>query len=345
MDVDRLNSLYSQAFGGVVPQIIKSKSSGGMDIRGQKSVSEESPQELLAEHLVTEARHESKNVILYDYLYTQLEEGVAASILSPKGLTRDNYRSLLEDAFLVKVKGTADIEDYERLIYSSEEFLTVMADIAWVSGSGAANVLRGVFETKLVELQQQARDTKGAERSSINSQITNLQHELKEYQDPEKLKKKLLSESGLGLEPGYMESVARLYRYFSPNNFEVTILPSEGSEGVVFRGILDKQLLRMQPEYLRVLYEGSVSKNWTMVGEITRFPTNNSTDENIGSSAEASSEQPLVDASPTLKDITRKLFKHLAEMEGKFFESNDRVEIRLRPLAIYQEVGIQVTTQ
>lgn len=338
MDVDRLNSLYSQAFGGVVPQIIKSKSSGGTDTKGQKIVSGESLQEILAEHLVTEARHESKNVILYDYLYTQLEDGVAASILKPDGLTQDNYSSLLENAFLIKVQGPAEIEDYQRFTYSSEHFFELMTDVAWVSQSGAAKTLLGLMEGQVEELQQQAKNSTGGERSRLNSQIADIQREVKEYQDPARLKKKLIAQMGWNVDPAFMESITRLFRHFSPDNFEVTILPSEGCEGVVFRGILDKRLLRVQPEYLRVLYEGSVNKKWTMVGEVTHFPNAKQPNESVGFVQPTS--QGTSENDPGLKDAMRAIFTSLDEMEGKFFESTKRVELRVRPLAIYQEVSM-----
>ncbi len=207
MDIDRLNSLYSQAFGGVVPQIIKSKSNQGTDTKRQKGIPEENQQELLAEHLVTEARHESKNVILYDYLYTQLEEGIAQSILKPEGLTQDNYGSLLKDAFLIRVQGPAEIEDYQRFTHSAEHFSELTSDVAWVSNSGAAKTLVCLMESQVEELHQQAKNSAGGERSRINSQIADIQRKLKEYEGPEKLKKKLVAQMGWGIDPTFMESI------------------------------------------------------------------------------------------------------------------------------------------
>ena len=344
MDVDRLNSLYSQAFGGVVPQIINSRSNQGTNTAEPKAVSEESPQELLTQRLVTEARHETKNVILYDYLYTQFEDGVAESILEPAGLTQSNFRSLLDGAFLIKVQGPAEIEDYQHFTHSSEHFFEITGDVAWVSQSGVAKSLMVLMESQVEELQQQARSSTGGERSRINAQIANMQRELKECQDPERLKKKLVAQMGLDIDPTFMESITRLFRHFSPDNFEVTILPSEGSEGVVFRGISDKDLLRIQPEYLRVLYGGSVNKKWTMVGEITHFPDAKPSDEGNVSTSEAALEETLEDDVPAMKDVMRTVFRRLDDMGGVFFDSKKRVELRIRPLAIYQEVSMKVTT-
>lgn len=188
MDVDRLNSLYSQASGGVVPQLLRSSSYERAGRKGQKKASE-SVQETLAQLLVTEARHETKDVILYDYLYTQFEDGIADSILEPQGLTRDNFVSLLGSAFLIKVEGKVEIEDYERLAHTSDRFIELASDIAWVSSSGTAKALASLMEIQVQELQQQAKNTTGGERSRLNSQITDLQREIKEYQDPEKLRK------------------------------------------------------------------------------------------------------------------------------------------------------------
>ncbi|MGI4791182.1 MAG: hypothetical protein ACRYFS_20325 [Janthinobacterium lividum] len=200
------------------------------------------------------------------------------------------------------------------------------------------------MENQIQELQQQAGNTTGGERSRLNSQIANLQRQVREYQDPEKLRNKLIVQMGLDIDSSFMQSITRLFRHFTPDNFEVTIMPSCGSEGVVFRGILDRRLLRIQPEYLRVLYEGSVTKKWTMVGEVTHLPNISRSNK---SSVGVSVEDTVLEEEPTqndasIKDVMRKVVKSLADMEGTFFESKERVEVRLRPLAIYQEIQIQV---
>ncbi len=300
---------------------------------------------MLAQRLVSEARHETKSVILYDYLYTQFEEGISASILKPQGLMRDNFVSVLKDAFLVKVEGNAEIEDYERLAFASEHFSANASDLAWVSGSGLAKLTTGLMQTQVQVLQEQAKNCAGGERSRINSEIANIQREIKENQDPTKLRSKLLDQMGFDIDPEFMQSIARLFRHYIPNNFEVTILPAQGSQEVVFRGILDKKLLRVQPEYLRVLYEGLVSKKWTMVGEVTYFPCTSSTTESVVDTVtELVVDEQSTQNDSAMKDALRKVFKSLATMEGTFFESKERVEVRLRPLAIYQENEIQVST-
>lgn len=344
MDVERLNSLYSQAFGGVIPQIVKSRTHEGTSEERQENVSEKTPQEMLTQRLVTEARHETKNVILYDYLYTQFGDGVAESILTPDNITQDNYRALLSEAFLIKVQGPAEIEDYQRFVTTSEKFSTITADIAWVSHSEAIKVAIELLEIKIQEFQEQVKSLTGGERTRVNSQIADAQRELKQYKDTENLKSRLAAQMGMGVDANMMESVARLFRYFTPDNFEVTISPDVGSKKIVYRGILDKRLLRVQPEYLRVLYEGSVNKKWTMVGEITHFPeTSQSQEETVPPSEIVQDEQTSKDGDAAMKDVTRNVFKSFAAMEGRFFESKKRVELRIRPLAIYQEVTIKVT--
>ena len=346
MDVERLNSLYSQVFGGVVPQILKSSKHEKTGEANTQEKEQESLQEVLTRTLVTAARHETKNVILYDYLYTQFEDGIADSILEPQGLTRSNFVSVLKSAFLVKVEGNVEIEDYERLAHTSERFLELASDIAWVSSSGAAKALAGLMELQVQELQQQAKNTTGRERERLNSQITDLQREVKEYQDPEKLRKKLVAQIGVDVDPGIMQGVARLFRHFTPNNFEVTILPSYGPKEIVFRGILDKQLLRVQPEYLRVLYEGTTTKKWTMVGEITHLPdTNQAVTNVVAPTDDVAPNEDTTQNNAAMKDALRGVFKSFANMENTFFKSEQRVEVRLRPLAIYQKSEIQVRTQ
>ncbi len=113
----------------------------------------------------------------------------------------------------------------------------------------------------------------------------------------------------------------------------------------MFRGILDRNLLRIQPEYLRVLYEGSVSKKWTMVGEITRFPNAKQLGGDTVPTPETVSEGTTGDEDVlAMKDVMRTVFRSLDEMGGVFFDSKKRVELRVRPLAIYQEIPMNVIT-
>lgn len=74
-----------------------------------------------------------------------------------------------------------------------------------------------------------------------------------------------------------------------------------------------------------------------MVGEITYFPETTFNSEEVSLSP---LEQEADNHSSGMKEALRVLIRQMFAMETKFYESTNRVEIRVRPLAIYQEVTI-----
>lgn len=128
MDGDRLNSLYSQVFEGVAEQIIKSRLHSEMQQNLQKGALTTGQ---VAEAQFGETKQSTESKVLYDYMYSQLESKIAENIVDPTGVNTENYRELLGNAFLIKVKGKAEIEDYNRIRLFANRFNQLAGKIAF----------------------------------------------------------------------------------------------------------------------------------------------------------------------------------------------------------------------
>lgn len=196
-----------------------------------------------------------------------MEDGLAGAILEPTGITRENHREILDNAFLVKVQGSAEIDDYKRLNYASGKFLDIVGATAYMTGSGAIKEAKVDLQAQIYELEQQVKSSTGVKRADTNTKLKEAQRNLKELEDPIKVKQRLVDSMGIGIEAEDMDNIVKVLSFFNPDNFEVTIIPDQGTEKVVFRGILDKELLRIQPDYLRALYAGAVEKSGLWSGK------------------------------------------------------------------------------
>ena len=175
-----------------------------------------------------------------------------------------------------------------------------------------------------------------------------------------------------------MLSNLRLFiEVFNPQGFDITIIPTDYNEPVVYRGILDKKWLRVQPGFLRSLYGAAVSSKWTMVGKVTYLPTQRDVEdtevderaEEIATSDEDSGEGHVIEMyarsgldeieteeaamvaegiqrnvideeNLSMRDPFRSMFEATQVFDQMFLESQERIEILVAPLAIYHEVTI-----
>ncbi len=109
IDKNRMYSLYSQLFEGVVESLVQSVSYS----------SEEQKKEKKLEETIIDASVKVKNVLLFDHIYNTLEEKMMPHILViDKTTTKDDIRP----TSIIKVSGYVTIEDYEHLSYLMGNF-------------------------------------------------------------------------------------------------------------------------------------------------------------------------------------------------------------------------------
>ena len=140
VDQGRLYSFYSQLNEGIAEQIFKSFIHGESSTAAQGSpdVKDE-----VIESQRTKALQRTESTILYDHMYEQLEDQLRTVIIDvseiPKEKSIDDkltddeighYLDTLKRAVMVKVVGSVEIEDYQRMDAFIEKANQLMVTIA-----------------------------------------------------------------------------------------------------------------------------------------------------------------------------------------------------------------------
>lgn len=109
IDKNRMYSLYSQLFEGVVESLVQSVSYSSEDQKKDRKL----------EETIIDASVKIKNVLLFDHIYNSLEEKMMPHILViDKTTTKDD----IKPTSIIKVSGYVTIEDYEHLSYLMGNF-------------------------------------------------------------------------------------------------------------------------------------------------------------------------------------------------------------------------------
>ena len=148
VDADRLYSLYSQVFEGVADRIVESYTAGFSTTDSQKGPPLQGSS---TEAQVAEVSRRTENKFLYDHMYSRLEKRLDSVITSATEVTSENFQSKLEQAFIVRVSGTAEIEDYDRLNMFMERFNELADAIAYSQLIGVRETLKAGWEGGIIK--------------------------------------------------------------------------------------------------------------------------------------------------------------------------------------------------
>ncbi len=369
VDNERVHSLYSQVFGGIADLVVKSHFNSINRQDTNSSIKQAFSPSL--ETNVLESSSQTENTVLHDELYRRLELKIKNSIVEIEDINANNFRSKLQNTFLIKIRGKAEIEDYERLAAFTKRFNKLAEAIVYsnIASDSTVNVL--LRKTELIEdLEDQLKCTNSGDKQN-KERITSELNIVKKFREPHLILRLLQQESGMRIDPQILDYYSDWFEFFHPKGFEITIMPLN-ADGVVFRGVLDRNELRLSPEYLRSLFGNYVDSEWVMVGQVTYLPDtvipeiadddqltidlNNSSDseQKTDSADETSVKDPLIpvlekikrnaknDNVASLRDPVNGLAKRAAYFDRMFFESAKRKEIIMRPLAIYREFDVEI---
>jgi hypothetical protein len=325
LDTDKLYSLYSQLFEGVVDRIVESSESGKATTDSQKAGPLKGKS---IDIRVAEVSIRTENKILYDHMYHRLEQRMGASIVSGAELNPASLREVLDKSFFVKATGSAEIEDSQRMEALLSKYNEVGAAIAYAfvstqTGDGVAK--------KQAEIQQIPDRN---QRKRAEAELRNLLSESRT--------KEVAAAMGLTQDEKLLSNLRLFTSLFHPNAFEVTIVPAGVANPVGFRGVLDKQWLRITPQHMNDLYGGYVEANWTMVGQVTHLPGEALPEPQ--STPESPVDQAGVTKSPpSMRDPSRAMFRASRTLERIFLESHERPEVIVSPIALYRAMEVPVS--
>ena len=324
VDVERLYSLYSQVFEGVADQIVQSYMDASSTTDTQKGA-------LLKggsiEAQVAEASRRTESKFLHDHMYNLFEAKIQDAILESPEIDPYNFREVLGQTFMIKVRGAAEIEDYNRLNLFLEKFNDI----------GEAIAYGGVISEEVGEAISNLEDTVG--QISDRNKRAKAKDRVGKHTDKRILARQRAKELGMHQDEQSLKNLNMFTDLFNREGFDVTIVPEGDAENVAFRGAIDKRWLRMQPELLRSLYGGYVESKWTMVGQVTHLPGVQL--PKLGAGQAIINEE---DPNPSMRDPYRNVFRSARVFERMFFESKERVEVVICPLAIYREIPLPATS-
>lgn len=115
---------------------------------------------------------------------------------------------------------------------------------------------------------------------------------------------------------------------FYNQSYEVNVC-SKKDPRLLYRGIINKDWLRMTPSIIRELYSDTPMMDWTMVGRITSIP-----------SLMSPPEIPTDDSNISIGDSYTNLLGACRDTEQTFTKSNKYKKIHIIPVAIYTETEI-----
>lgn len=335
IDVERLNSLYSQVFQGVVNSLVSTELNESEDAHTQKGGKDYSGSTLEAR--VAAASYKTESKLLHDHMYNLLENRIQNAIIEPINIDSSNCVDLLGQAFMIKIRGSAEIWDYERLKFIFENFNEIGLALSYITNfqhrQGYAQLLKNL-ENEIKEVK------KASNRKNEISQLQKQIDDLKKLLDPVEVAKN----ASLHFDESFLKSISSLTSTFYSGGLEVVIHPQGVSENILFRSVLDAQWLRISKEHLRALYAGQKAVNWIVVGQVTYVPNNDqfaskqvSIPTTLLNDSISKSDSEIAE---TVRDSYRNLVSAYYELEKSFYESKKLPEIIIHPIAIYRETTI-----
>jgi hypothetical protein len=282
--------------------------------------------------------------ILHDYLFNELEKKLETAI---KHVSGESISSIKEGT-LIKVTGTVEIDDIERMLQIMEKYNDLYAHMLIV---GKAN-----------ELQNQIWDLEDKLKTVSKHEAKKLEEELKtltpegQYRSQRK-----------GISQILIDSIKKFYHLLYENIFEIKIV-CPFDENIVFRGIINKDYLREKPELLYAKYGTRTQVNWTLVGHVTttynpayigeaiditlqnekdidaQATENKEPSQSLENSEEVtiseSNSSELKEVRNNLRDVFENLYTSLRGIEEHLVQPAERKTFVVTPLAIFQEISL-----
>lgn len=332
LDIDRLNSLYSQVFEGVARSITESI------VRHEQRTEETKGTPLSGrtlEEQMADASRQTRSKVLYDHMYNRLEAELQDAFEVPpklevnpnlpeveasdvEGVDLLEGQNFFENHELMRVTGYPVMLDYQEL----KQFTDYWEAIE--QGMGTADQEVG-HAARIENLREQVRNAPDRdERTRLKKEISKLEKEREAAFDNPNVSVETMEFIGTILEISYGDA------------FDVLINREQDSRMISFRGILNRKWLRLSSKRLKALYGGSApGVKWTMVGRLSYNPLA------VEASATARQQGALfLRQVANMRDTVRNTAKGLADFEDQTLRSADSIEFHLLPLAIYRETQI-----
>jgi hypothetical protein len=319
LDVPKLFSLYSQVFEGISEKIVEERITQLITGETQSSFIKQAESDSQA----LEASRRVESGILHDHMYNRLENKIEQTMIDASKIKNEEIQQKFLECPIIKISGRSEIEDYERLNILLDKFNEISSIIAYSMIAGNQEL-----QASINDLQTKLNSLSGKQKRHIENQL----NELKDS-------KKLAEKQGLAQDPTLLKNLKSFGEIFNPNGYDI-VITSNNLPDIHYRGVLNRNWLRIEPQLMRQLFGGQSEAPWSMVGTVTHIQ---GTFINLSKILENTALQQIqTDENPMMLDSYRLMFRQLRIIERMFIESKVYTEIIVSPIAIYREFQINI---
>ena len=312
LDEYKMYSISSQIFEGLTEYVVD------YSVEGKEEKEEQRGQvgsgRVLADIIRKETGTEERK-FLHDYSYTLFEKKL---IEDQKVIVidRDNIGekiSKIPDYDIIKVSGKMIFNDTKLIVETLKDFNKIGESITYITNHEDIKQHQKNAKESLTEIKDRNKRAIMKKRAENDIDI-----------------KKLAEETGLRLDPQFINDLSFMIDYGYKDQFEVQIpIKSENrkEENVIFSSILKRQLLKDKEDILVRKYSRKSEKEFTIFGMITQSEREMSTHNDPQDIAEFSH----------LKQALMNMTAQFSKLEDTYIGRLAN-EVIIDPIALYREM-------
>lgn len=326
LDIDRVRSIYAQASGGLTESVRELQQEFDSFLEEQ-----ESRKESLSKNIMLGSGRVATRV-LHDYLFSSVEQKLGARIVD---VSDDNFQQLVTGS-LFRVSGRAEIDDVERMLKIIDNYNDMYKYLLTVKhASEIQDQIYDILDV-LASLNENVQGSAARGATKRKREAEKLLADL----EPENITTRVLREQRAGISPIISETFKRMYGLLYKGIFEIKIVASF-DESTVFRGIINKEHLREDPNRIYAKYGSRPCVNWTMVGQVTTLkrPSSGEKPEDAPTDADITADDAKEEREPDLRYAFENVYATIAKAEEVLLGPGRRNTWIATPLAIYHEVN------
>jgi hypothetical protein len=323
VDVERVYSLYSQLFKGIVDRIVDSLEGSEDSTKSQRG-----PvlQGSVVESSVSELQRRTEVRVMYDEIYNRLENRISEGVIDQRIVDKASLQEILSKTPYIKATGPAEIEDMQRMLMFMKDFNEM--------GVALAQCMIASLDDSAVEENVEAQLAHIKDRN----ERAKAKAKAKKQGDRKRRAQELAKTMNLQQDPDVLAALNLFAERFGADTLDITITPETGMAECAVRARADRRWLRLQPDSIRALYGVYSQTPWTVFGHVTYLP-GDSGPKPVGANPAATQSSET----PSMRDPYRGMFHATGAFEKMFFESHSRFELIVHPLAIYREYRIELS--
>ena len=302
LDNEKMYSLASQLFEGLVERIIESDLSEKQEEESQKGPRLSG--QYLAD-IIKFQKERKEDKFLHDYLYSQFEEE-----LKKKNKLIEINESNIENLIpykIVKIKGRLTFNDAKEIINTIKQFNNLGEAIAYMTLFSQKQQLEQQTKQQINQIQDRNQKVKAIQKSS-----SSIKNNIKTY----------ALENGLNLEKEFLDKLEYTLNYGLDNLFEVQMNLNDKC----ISSILNRDNLKENEKLIINKYSRNTEKEFYLIGIVTQ-----------SSSYELSSKPEETSKEFNFREAFRNMVDKLIDVENVFM-GKSKGEIIIDPIAIYIEV-------